>query len=315
MPFALAGSLWGLLVLEERSGRSEERGLDLVGVTTYVVGLTGLVLALSKGGLSGWANPLVIGGLALAVVLLPIFVLVEHRGRAPMLDLGLFEDRLFSAASAAAFLNGLSRFALMFLFVFYFQGPQGQSPIMAGLELAPMAIGMLVASPLAGAYADRRGSRGLAALGMLVSAGGLAGMTMLQAHTAYAWSAVWLLLVGIGSGMFNSPNTAAMMGVVPMHRRGVAAGARVMLQNTGAVISIAFVMAIVTAAVPKDVLFKIFSGLTSGLSTAQLQPFISNMHLALWVLAAISLLGAGISLLRPKHVHVDADEVILQEAA
>jgi EmrB/QacA subfamily drug resistance transporter len=315
VPFALAGSLWGLLVLEERSGRSEERGFDLVGVSTYVVGLTGLVLALSKGGLSGWTNSLVIGGLAAAIVLLPIFVLVEHRATAPMLDLGLFEDRLFSAASAAAFLNGLSRFALMFLFVFYFQGPQGQSPIMAGLELAPMAIGMLVASPLAGAYADRRGSRGLAALGMLVSAVGLAGMTMLQAHTSYVWSALWLTLVGIGSGMFNSPNTAAMMGVVPMHRRGVAAGARVMLQNTGAVISIAFVMAIVTAAVPKDVLFKIFSGLTSGLSNAQLQPFISNMHLALWVLAAVSLLGAGISLLRPKHVHVDVDDVILQEAA
>jgi EmrB/QacA subfamily drug resistance transporter len=315
VPFALVGSLWGLLVLEERSGRSEERGLDLVGVTTYVVGLTGLVLALSKGGLSGWSNSLVIVGLGLAIVLLPVFVLVEHRGSAPMLDLGLFEDRLFSAASAAAFLNGLSRFALMFLFVFYFQGPQGQSPIMAGLELAPMAVGMLIASPLAGAYADKRGSRGLAALGMLVSAAGLAGMTMLQAHTAYVWSAVWLLLVGIGSGMFNSPNTAAMMGVVPMHRRGVAAGARVMLQNTGAVISIAFVMAIVTAAVPKDVLFKIFSGLPSGLSTAQLQPFISNMHLALWVLAGVSLLGAGISLLRPKHVHVDIDDVVLQEAA
>ena len=73
---------------------------------------------------------------------------------------------------------------------------------------------------------------------------------MLQAHTSYVWSALWLLLVGIGSGMFNSPNTAAMMGVVPVHRRGIAAGARVMLQNTGAVISIAFVMAIVTAAVP-----------------------------------------------------------------
>jgi EmrB/QacA subfamily drug resistance transporter len=315
VPFAVVGSLWGLLVLEERSGRSEERGLDLIGVATYVVGLTGLVLALSKGGLSGWTNSLVIVGLALAVVLLPIFVLVEHRGDAPMLDLDLFKDRLFSAASAAAFLNGLSRFALMFLFVFYFQGPQGQSPIMAGLELAPMAVGMLIASPLAGAYADRRGSRGLAALGMLVSAAGLAGMTMLEAHTAYVWSAVWLFLVGIGSGMFNSPNTAAMMGVVPVHRRGVAAGARVMLQNTGAVISIAFVLAIVTSAVPKDVLFKIFSGVTSGLSTAQLQPFISNMHLALWVLAAISLLGAAISLLRPKHVHIDVDEVVLQEAA
>ena len=315
VPFGLIGCIWGALVLEERSGRSEERGLDLLGVTTFVIGLTGLVLALSKGGLSGWSNWLVISGLTAAVILLPLFVVIERHGRAPMLDLELFRDRLFTAASAAAFLNGLSRFALMFLFVFYFQGPQGQSPIMAGLELAPLAIGMLIASPIAGMIADQHGSRGLAASGMLVSAVGLAGMTMLQAHTAYVWSAVWLLLVGIGSGMFNSPNTAAMMGVVPVHRRGVAAGARVMLQNTGAVLSIAFVMAIVTAAVPKDVLFKIFSGLTSGLSPQQLQPFISNMHFALWVLAAISLLGAGISMLRPAHVHEIDSEPALERAA
>ena len=70
-----------------------------------------------------------------------------------------------------------------------------------------------------------------------------------------------MFIVGIGSGMFNSPNTAAMMGTVAPHRRGIAAGARVLVQNTGAVISIAFVLAIVTSAVPKHVLFKVFSGL------------------------------------------------------
>jgi EmrB/QacA subfamily drug resistance transporter len=311
VPLGLLGAAWGWLVLHELSGRADERGLDLLGTSSFVVGLTGLVLALSKGGLSGWSGPLVVGGFIAAVVLLPVFVLIERHGRAPMLDLTLFSDKLFSAASGAAFINGLSRFALMFLFVFYFQGPQGQSPIMAGLELAPMAIGMLVASPLAGMYADKRGSRTLAALGMVVSAAGLAGMTMLQAHSSYVWSALWLLLVGIGSGMFNSPNTAAMMGAVPVHRRGIAAGARVMLQNTGAVISIAFVMAIVTSAVPKDVLFKIFSGITSGLSNEQLQPFISNMHLALWVLTGISLLGAVVSMLRPAHVpYVSRDELL-----
>ena len=101
--------------------------------------------------------------------------------------------------------------------------------------------------------------------------------------------------------MFNSPNTAAMMGTVPRYRRGIAAGARMMLQNTGAVISIAFVLAIVTAAVPRDVLFKIFSGLASGLSSAKLDPFIHNMHTALWVLAATSFVGAAVSLLRPRH--------------
>src|SRR6476469_8321453 len=107
VPIGLIGAAWGLLVLEERSGRSAERGLDLLGVTTYVVGLTGLVLALSKGGLTGWDNGLVIGGLAAAVVLLPLFVLIEQRSTAPMLDLGLFRDRLCRAASTTAFLHGV----------------------------------------------------------------------------------------------------------------------------------------------------------------------------------------------------------------
>jgi MFS family permease len=141
----------------------------------------------------------------------------------------------------------------------------------------------------------------LAALGMLVSAFALAGMTTLGETSPYWQSTLWLGLVGIGSGMFNSPNTAAMMATVPAQRRGIASGARTMLQNTGAVISIAFVLAIVTAAVPKTVLFQIFSGLASGLSSAQLAPFIHNMHTALWVLAITSLIGAGVSLLRPRH--------------
>ena len=75
-----------------------------------------------------------------------------------------------------------------------------------------------------------------------------------------------------------------------------------MLQNTGAVISIAFVLAIVTSAVPKDVLFKIFSGVTTGLSRRDARRRSShNMHTALWVLAATSLVGAGVCLLRPPH--------------
>jgi EmrB/QacA subfamily drug resistance transporter len=309
VPFALLGAAWGATVLRELAKRDTVRGLDLPGVVTFIAGLTGLVLGISKGGLSGWGDPVVIAGLAVAVVLLPAFVLIEHRSRAPMLDLSIFQDRLFAAATAAAFINGLSRFALMFVFVFYFQGAQGDDPITAGIKLAPLALGMLVSSPLAGIAADRHGSRALAAWGMIVMAVGLAGMTTLEAATPYWESSVWLSIVGIGSGLFNSPNTAAMMGSVAPQRRGIAAGARMMLQNTGAVVSIAFVMAIVTAAIPKDVLFKIFSGLASGLTDAQLDPFIHNMHTALLVLSITSVIGAGVSLLRPRHVAVPAEVV------
>ncbi len=313
IPLGLAGAVWGALVLHELAKTDSQRGLDLLGTSVFLIGLTGLVYGVSKGGISGWGEPIVIVSLAIAVVLLPAFVLIESRATAPMLDLTIFKNRMFAAATGAAFINGLSRFALLFIFVFYFQGVEGDDPITAGIKLSPMAIGMLIASPLAGIWADRRGSRTLAALGMLVSAIALAAMTTLEQGSPYWETALWLGLVGIGSGMFNSPNTAAMMGTVPPHRRGIAAGARMMLQNTGAVLSIAFVIAVVTAGVPKQVLFKIFSGLASGLPTAQLEAFIQNMHTALWVLAATSLIGAGVSLLRPRHTR-EAKETAMPAA-
>src|SRR5271167_500606 len=302
VPLALGGAAWGGLILRELSKPDQIRGYDVLGNVTFIVGLTGLVLGISRGGISGWDDSIVIVGLLAAAVLLPIWVLIESRSRAPMLDLKIFKNRLFAAASAASFINGLARFALMFLFVFYYQGAQSNTPIDAGIKLIPLALGMLVASPLAGIYADRHGSRILASLGMLVSAVGLAGMTTLDVHTPYWQSGLWLLFVGVGSGMFNSPNTAAMMGTVPPDRRGIAAGARTLLQNTGAVLSIAFVLAIITSAVPKATLFAVFSGLAKGLSPEKLAPFIANMHVALWVLAATSLLGSVVCLMRPRHV-------------
>src|SRR3954469_10744829 len=300
VPFALVGSLWAWFILRELARPDRVRGFDVPGVLLFVAGLSGFVYGLSRAGLNGWGDPLTIGGIVAGVVLLPLLGRNESHLRAPMLDLTIFRNRLFSAATAAAFINGLSRFALLFLFVFYFQGVKGQSPIRAGIELAPLALGMLVSSPLAGVYAHRHGSRPLAAWGMVVGGLALAGMTTLGVHTPYFWSALWLFFVGVSSGMFNSPNTAAMMGTVPQHRRGIAAGARTMLQNTGAVVSISFWVAIVTSSVPKETLFAIFSGVATGLSDAKLEPFIHNMHTALWVLAATSVVGAGVSLLRPK---------------
>ncbi len=310
VPFALIGSIWAFAILHEITGRSDDTSFDALGTITFLFGLTGLVLGISKGGIEGWHGAVVFGGLAAAVIFLPLFVVVEQRVSSPMLDLSIFKNRLFSAAAAAAFLNGLARFALMFIFVFYFQGVQGDTPIMAGLKLAPLALGMLIASPLAGIYADRNGSRALASIGMLVTAAGLALMTTLQPGTSYWWPGLFQFIVGVGSGMFNSPNTAAMMGVVAPHRRGIASGARVLVQNTGAVLSIAFVMAVVTSGISPTVLFSIFSGLGTRISNADLAPFLSNMHLALWCMAGLSVLGALVALARPKHVAVEPLETV-----
>jgi len=304
VPLGLLGTAWAWLILRELVVPEKEHRFDWWGTVTFVVGLTGLTYGVSRGGLLSWTDTLTLAGIAFGVVLLPLFILVERRVAEPMLDLSLFRDRGFSSATGAAFLGGLSRFSLTFVFVLYFQGALGDDPILAGVKLAPLAVGMLISSPLAGRYADRHGARLLAAAGLVVSGVGMVGMTMLDTGTAYAVTAGWLLLTGLGSGMFNSPNTAAMMGAVPAHRRGIAAGTRMMLQNTGSVLSIAILLAIVTAAVPKETLLSIFSGLTTGLSDAALAPFIHNLHIAMWVLAGTSFLGAIVSLMRPREQRV-----------
>src|SRR5260370_5725994 len=99
-----------------------------------------------------------------------------------------------------------------------------------------------------------------------------------------------MVVVGGGSGLFNSPNTAAIMASVRPGQRGIAAGTRTMLMNTGGVFSIAFALAIVAGTLPKTVMFQIFAGVTAGVPQSALQPFIAGLHLSFSLLAAVSLL-------------------------
>src|SRR5919198_1501698 len=80
VPFTAIGALWAALVLRELSKPDAIRGYDAFGTVTFVVGLTGLVLGISRGGISGWHDPVAIGGLIAAAVLLPLFIWIEHRG-------------------------------------------------------------------------------------------------------------------------------------------------------------------------------------------------------------------------------------------
>ena len=137
-------------------------------------------------------RPVVIIGARGGALLLPLFVMLERRAARRCSTSRSSATACSRPPRRAAFINGLSRFALMFVFVFYFQGVKGDDPITAGLKLAPLAIGMLIASPLAGSWADRHGSRALSAAGMVVSAGALAGMTTLGVDSSYWLSTLWL---------------------------------------------------------------------------------------------------------------------------
>src|SRR4051794_10126522 len=301
VPLGLLGIIAALLVLVEQHKPQREVGLDWPGSGVYLVGLLALMTSLAFGGIYGWGTWWIVGGFVLFVVSLAVLFWVEHHVQKPLIDLELMRDRLFLMGNLTAMLNGVARNGVLFLLVFYLQGVKGMDPVTAGIALAPLAVGMLVLSPISGILADRYGSRELATAGMIVTAIGLAGLTTISVDTSIQELVLWQLIVGAGSGVFNSPNTSAVMGVVPPAKRGIGSGIRAMLTNTGFVISIALAIGLITTAMSPQVMVAVFSGAQTGAQGIDLQPFIDALRLAFGAGMVISLIGAGVSALRGGH--------------
>ena len=301
VPLGLIGVVAAWLILVEQVPPQSKVSIDWLGSAVYLVSLMALMTALAFGGIYGWTTWWIIAGLILFVALLPVLVVVERRVKNPIIDLGLFADRLFTMGNLTGLLNGIARNSVLFLLVFYLQGVKGVDPVTAGIDLAPLAVGLLVLSPISGALADRFGSRALATAGMLVTAVGLAGLITIDIDTPFWQLVVWQLVIGAGSGLFNAPNTSAVMGVVPPAKRGIGAGMRAMLVNTGFVVSIALAIGLMTTAMDPQVMVSVFSGTQTGTSGIDLRPFINALHIAFAAGVVASIVGAGISLMRGGH--------------
>ncbi|MBF6595733.1 MAG: MFS transporter [Thermaceae bacterium] len=292
VPIGVLGVFWAWRMLRQDGGLDRRDPIDYPGNLTYGVGLALAVIGLSIGGIESWSLGLPLIGIGLA--LLAVFVLLQTRVKAPMLDLKLFQYASFSLGNLTNFLGAISRQSLNFLFVFYFQGARGMDPITAGIALAPIAGGLLITAPFAGRLADRYGSYHLSWLGNALSTVASLGLALsLNLNTPYWQIALWMLVSGMGSGIFNSPNSSLILGSVPPDRRGIATGIRTLLTSVGSTLSIVFTISLVASSLPKDVLFKIFSGLATGLSQTALEPFSASTRLALWIM---TLLGATATL-------------------
>ena len=301
VPIGIVGTIAAATLLVEQVRPSARQRFDLAGTLICVVGLTGLMAGLAFGGIYGWTTPWVVGGFLTFIVAVPLFIGVERNRPDPLLDLGLFRDRLFAMGNLTSLLNGIARNGVLFLLVFYLQGARGYDPVTAGLMLSPLAIGLLVLSPISGALADRYGSRGLATVGMIVTGVGLAGLITIDVNTPFWQLALWQLIIGAGSGLFASPNTSAVMGVVPPEKRGMGAGVRMMLTQVGFMVSIALALGLVASVVPPDTLLAVFSGTQTGSTGINHGPFIGALHLAFLVGVGVSVVGAIVSAMRGGH--------------
>jgi EmrB/QacA subfamily drug resistance transporter len=285
LPVGTAALLLALRFVPRDGGRSARQAFDLRGAVTFALGLVSLLLALNQGESWGWSSPLTLGFVAGAAVLLLAFLRIERSEPEPMLDLSLFRQRTFSAAAGSAMLNYISLYTMLFLLPFYLLNARGLSTAQAGLLLTAQPLTMAVVAPLSGALSDRIGTRVPSMVGMGLLAVGLWLLSGLAVATP-SWVFVFELgLVGLGIGVFVSPNNSALMGAAPHHRQGIAAGTLALARNVGMVLGVAFAGAIYTIVLGQSV-------------ATEAGAILDGVRIAYLSAAAIALAGVGVAALR-----------------
>ncbi|HXZ03703.1 MAG TPA: MFS transporter [Ktedonobacteraceae bacterium] len=280
VPVGVIGTIWAYLMLREVATIRKHQRIDWAGNITFVAGLTILLFGITYGiepyggSSTGWGNPMVIGALCAGFLLLAAFVRIELHVQDPMFQLQLFKIRMFAAGNTSSFLASIARGGLQFMLVIWLQGIwlplHGYSyevaPLWAGIYMIPLMVGFLLMGPLSGWLSDRYGARLFSTSGMLIQALGFFLLTVIPLNFDYMWFWPILFMLGIGQGMFSSPNTSSIMGSVPAEQRGVASGMRATFQNSGSLVSIGVFFSLITAGLAATLGTTLSAGLTkSGL--------------------------------------------------
>jgi len=277
VPFGVAGTIWAYLALRETTDKRPPLRMDWAGNLTFAVGLLGVLLGLTYSiepyhhYATGWHSPFVETSLIGGVVLLVAFVIIEQYAADPMFNLKLFRSQAFSAGNIAGLLAAVARGGLQFMIIIWLQGiwlpihgvSYNHTPLQAGIDTLPQMVGFLLAGPVSGRLSDRFGARWFGMAGMVVSAAGFFLLNTLHAVFPYWTFAFYIFLIGIGMGLFASPNSAAIMNSVAARYRGVASGMRATFMNAGQMLSMGVFFTIVISVLTTRLPGSLYRGLVA----------------------------------------------------
>src|SRR6266702_6654815 len=276
VPFGLFGTVWAYKSLREIATTRRAR-IDWIGNVMFVVGLSALLVAITHGiqpyggHPTGWTNPWIIAGLVGGAAMLVVFCIVERKSAEPMLQMTLFKIRAFAAGNLASLLGAIARGGLQFMLVIWLAGiwlplhgyDFAVTPLWAGIYMLPLTAGFLIAGPISGTLSDRYGPRPFATAGLALAAVCFCGLILLPVNFSYWLFALLIFGNGVGSGLFASPNTAAIMSAVPARHRGSASGMRSTFQNSGMSLSIGIFFSLMIAGLASTLPKTLTAGLTA----------------------------------------------------
>jgi len=304
LPIGLLGFGAAQLFLPRDPAKETREPFDWAGALLFAGGLISLLWGLSNGQDYGWSAPPIIGSLALAVAALGIFFRLELKTPHPMLDLSLFKNRVFLAGNTAGLISFVAMFSTTILVPFYLQRILHFTPDKVGLLMTPFPVVMAVVAPLSGWLSDKVSHVLLTSGGLVVNAAGLVWLSRLGPETGFVEVALHLGVLGLGMGLFQSPNNSSVMGVVPPPKLGIAGGVNALVRNVGMVTGIAFSVSLFTNRLTA------LGGVSEPVTRQHVDAFLSSMSTVFLAAAALSLLGAFISAIRGKKEELSHGNIV-----
>jgi EmrB/QacA subfamily drug resistance transporter len=246
VPIGLLAIPLAYLRLEETYGPKQR--LDLPGLGLVSGGLLAIVWGLVRGNELGWSDPQIVGSFVVGFTLTALFVVWEARTLEPMLPLGLFRSRAFSAANVVSLLMTFGMFGSIFLLAQFFQVVQGYGPLEAGLRTLPWTFMPVVVAPLAGLASARTGTRPQLVAGMGLMAAALAWIALIVTPTVeYVTLVPAFIVAGTGMGLFFAPIANVVLSAVRPEQEGKASGANNAIRELGGVFGVAVLAAVFAA--------------------------------------------------------------------
>jgi EmrB/QacA subfamily drug resistance transporter len=238
LPVGILGT-WMVLRFVPNFRTAGRQKFDFLGAVTLFFSLLALLLALTFGQRVGFTSPVILGLFVAWLLLLALFILIESRSVQPMIDLSLFRNRYFSINLVTGFITFFSIAGALILIPFYLENVLGYSTRQVGLLLAVVPIALGIVAPISGSLSDRIGTRQITMAGSLVLLIGYYLMSYLNLQTTTTAFVLLFLPIGIGMGIFQSPNNSAIMGAAPREHLGIASGLLAVTRSLGQIMGIA----------------------------------------------------------------------------
>jgi EmrB/QacA subfamily drug resistance transporter len=215
--------------------------LDLGGVATSMLGVSGIVFGIIEGPHAGWTDPLTLAAFAAGAVGLLAFVRIESRHPHPMLPVRLFRNPRFTAASLSVAAAFFALFGFIFLITQFFQLVLGYRPLEAGIRTLPFALATAPVSLAAAWLAARFGTKRVVAAGLALMSVGFAWVAGVSLDTAYIELVGQMVLLCAGLGLVSAPATESIMGAVPPDQAGVGSAVNDTTRELGGTLGVAVV--------------------------------------------------------------------------